>query len=226
MKTTKLFLLFLVPLFGCAQFSTPEIFLELGGFYEDEFEPSVYVKVAAGAELFSYKFIAPEIDISYYGGGAEDEDFTFDGNGINYRSILHRNMSGFVWGFAPKLFYEDDSYRLVLIPKYNFGTIKGNGGFLDSEDLRIEKSASTKIHFWSFALGIEGDAWRNSPKIGIYLIYSGLNGGPALNQLDFEENGYPGQNYNTKALGLSFRLNYDFKRKNPKRVKTNASAHP
>ena len=213
MKITKPLLLYLLPLFGHAQFTTPEIFGELGVFYEDEFDPSVYIKVSAGAELFSYKFIAPEIDVSYYAGGDEDEDFEIGENDIVYRSILSRDISGFVWGFAPKFFYETDLYRLVLIPKYNFGSIKAEGHFLDSEGNNLEQLVRTKVYFWSFAFGIEGDAWRNSPKIGIYLIYSGLNGGHALNQLSFEGNGYSSRDYNTKALGIGVRLSYDFKKR-------------
>ncbi|WP_299432058.1 hypothetical protein [uncultured Maribacter sp.] len=210
-----LYCLFVFPVLVFNQFSTPKVFGEIGGFYEEQFEPSpnVYLKLSAGAELFSYKFLAPEIDISYYKGNDEDENSDFDNLGmVNYKSFLKRDASTVIWGFAPKLFYGDEEYRLVLIPKYSFGTIHATGNLIDSNSLEIEKKSKADIHFWSFAFGIEGYGWSDNTICGLYLIYTGFNAGKALNKLDFTAEDFSNENYNTKAIGLSFRIAYNFKK--------------
>jgi len=198
-----------------SQFSTPKIFGEIGGFYEEQFEPSpnMYLKLSAGAELFSFKFIAPEIDVSYYIASDEDENSDFDNLGnLSYKSFLNRKANAVIWGFAPKLFYGDEEYRLVLIPKYNFGNIQATGKFIDSDSIEIVKKSEADIHFWSFALGIEGYGWSDNTVCGLYLIHTGFNAGKALNKLNFTTEDYPNENYNSKAIGLSFRIAYNFKK--------------
>jgi len=74
---TTFFILFSLTLFS--QIDTPEIYIDLGVYFEDEFEPKprIYSNASIGLELFSYKFIAPEIEIAYFAGTDLSETYTF-----------------------------------------------------------------------------------------------------------------------------------------------------
>lgn len=218
MKKLILTLLFLTPILSLSQFTTPELFLEIGLYYEDEFDkkPRIYGKFNAGLELFSYKFIAPEVDVAIYTGTDSKEFSNFD---ITIGEIteayqLNRKFNSTIWGFAPKFFLDTDEIRWVVIPKYNFGNVFAEGHYTDLDDLKIFQKAKAKIYFWSFAFGIENFAQNKNTRYALYLWYSGFNAGKALNQLDFESIGFSKQNYNTRTVGISFRLYYNFKRKN------------
>ncbi|TLP77358.1 hypothetical protein [Maribacter sp. ACAM166] len=88
--------------------------------------------------------------------------------------------------------------------------------FIDSDDLSIEQEIKTRIYYWSFALGIEESKWSNNATYGFYLNYSGFNAGKALNQLDFKNQKFQKDNFNTRTVGLGMRISYSFKRnKNP-----------
>jgi len=194
-----------------SQVQPPEAYISFGGFFEEQLKPNAYFNFSLGTELFAYKFIAPEIDYTYYFGGDENEDSEVDNMGdINFRSSLHRNFDSWVWGVGPKLFIQDDYNRFVFIPKYHFGRQKSTGNYYDSLDLDIEQESKTKFNFWSFSLGYEFIGEERIGKTGIYLTYTGFNAGKSLNQLDFFEPGYNQNNYNTKAIGLTVRLSSGF----------------
>lgn len=217
MKNPILTILLLAPILCLSQFTTPEVFVEAGIFYEDEFEekPRAYAKFNAGLELFSYKFFAPEVDVAIYTGNDNRESSNFD---ITIGEVtdayqLGRKFNSTIWGFAPKFFLDTDEVRWVVIPKYNFGNVFAEGNYWDIDDLEISQKVKAIIYFWSFAFGLESFAEEKNTRYALYLWYSGFNAGKALNQLDFESVGFSKQNYNTRTLGISFRLYYNFKRK-------------
>lgn len=218
MKKTILVTLFLLPFFSFSQISTPEIFIDAGLYYEDQLddEISAYGKFSAGIQLFSLNFIAPEVDVSYYAGngGTVISNFDYTIGAVSDGYQLSRNFNSTIWGFAPKLFLDADEVRWVLIPKYSFGNVFAEGRYLDTDDIEINQNAKDKIYFWSFGFGLESFANEGNTRYAIYLWYSGFNAGTALNRLDFESVGFRKKNYNTRTLGVSFRLNISFKRKN------------
>lgn len=221
MKKTILQVILFLPVLAFNQVSPPELFLEGSMFFEEQFEPNAYIKISTGAELFSYKFVAPEIEVAYFAGGDVNEVFDADETGaINYKSVLSTDFDAVIWGFAPKIFYQLEHSRWVLIPKYHFGNLNGEASFFDSDDVKIEKQVKTKINFWSFSFGYEGKASpknSNSPNLGIYLTYTGFNAGKVLNQFNFKDKGYHSDNYSTKAIGVSVRISTDFKKHSKKK---------
>lgn len=211
MKPIPLIILLLFTNSAISQVEPPEAYISISGFYEEQLEPNSYYNFSIGSELFAYKFIAPEIDYTFYFGGDENEDWEMDNTGdIGFRSILNRNFDSWVWGLGPKLFLPNDDYRIVFIPKYHSGTQKARGSYFDSNDLDIDKESKTKFNFWSFSLGYEFLGEDKIGKLGIYLTYTGFNAGKSLNKLDFSEQDYNKNNYNTKAIGITVRLSSGF----------------
>jgi hypothetical protein len=198
-----------------SQLASPSLFGEYNVFIDEEFNDNIYHKITFGSELTSFKFIAPEVDVSYYYGINSQERYFAEQTGPpTYIAYLNEHFEGFVWGFSPKLFYEEEGTRVVFIPKYHFGKIRAKGNFLDSDDVALEKIIKLKMYYWSFALGIEESKWSNNATYGFYLIYNGLNAGNALNQLDFNSQQFSKENYNTRTVGVGIRISYNFKTRN------------
>ncbi|MGO4920355.1 hypothetical protein [Maribacter spongiicola] len=197
------------------QLGTPSLYGEYDVFIDEEFNDNIFHKITFGSELTSFKFIAPEFDVSYYYGLNSQEILYAEQTGPpTYTAYLSEHFEGFVWGFSPKLFYEEEGTRVVFIPKYHFGKIHATGNFLDSDNLRLEKKIKSKMYYWSFALGIEESKWSNNATYGFYLIYNGLNAGKTLNELDFDAQSFTKDNYNTRTIGLGIRISYNFKTRN------------
>ncbi|MFK7814498.1 MAG: hypothetical protein AB8B59_18525 [Maribacter sp.] len=216
MKKALTPLLFLCSFITFGQIDTPEIFIDFGIYFEDEFEPKPrsYSNISIGVELFSYKFIAPEIEIAYFSGNDVSESFNLNiDNGTTNGWSLSRYMEASVITLSPKLFYGDKEFRFVLIPEYNIANIRTKGVYYEIPQENEIKYARTKNHYWSASFGIEGYAWSDSTRFGFYLNYSALDAGNALNQLSFDQRDFSPLNYNTKTLGMSLRLLYNFKRK-------------
>lgn len=214
MKSTFATLLFGFSIATYSQVQFPEAYLEFGGYFEEQLDVSSYYDISIGVEPFAYKFIAPDVEISYYFGSDQDEDWDFDESGeISFRSYLNRNFDAWVWGIGPKLFLEDDFSRIVLIPKYHFGTQKATGDYVDSNQLELRQVVKSKFNYWSVSLGYEFLGVDTVGKLGIYLTYSGFNAGKSLNQIDYSEFGYGRGRYNTKAIGVGVRLSTGFKKR-------------
>lgn len=217
MKKTILTTLLLLPVLSFSQFSTPEIYGELGGFYNPYIDDDSFAKFSAGVELFSYKFISPEIDFNFYFGADQSESYELDETTLtpNYREFFDTRFQGVVIGFAPKIYFRQEDSRWVFIPKYNIGTAHGWATFTNSEGVTIEKSSKARTSFWSYALGIEIDSWSEVAKFGLYIIYTDYDGDEGFQGISFEEQGYDNIETHTKSIGLSLRLSYNFKNKNP-----------
>ena len=213
MKPIQNFILLLFPVFSFCQLSTPELYGEYNLFLDEELNSSVYHKISFGSQLTSFKYIAPEIDVSYYFGANTLNRFDAEQTGpATYWASLHHFFEGFMWGLSPKLFYEEQGTKIVLIPKYHFGKVRAEGNFLDSEGVALEKKTKSKLHYWSFALGIEESKWSKNETYGFYLYCSGFNAGNALNSLNFSEQQLSKNNYNTRTFGIGFRVSHNFKK--------------
>ncbi|WP_430907306.1 hypothetical protein [Maribacter sp. 2-571] len=200
------------PFLSGAQSNGPRVSASLGVFYENEFNSNYYLSIGAASELFAYKFIAPEIGVDYYIGGKRIEDVGFGEAGTpNYKAVLDNDFYSIVYYVAPKLFYENDGLRFLLIPSYHFGRTTADGLFLDSNDVSMEQKKRARNYFWSFSLGLEDN--RNPIHYGLYLTYTGFNGDKALNKLDFTEIGFSENDFNTGNIGLLFKVGFGFKRR-------------
>ncbi|WP_282048903.1 hypothetical protein [Maribacter aquivivus] len=212
MKSIQIIAFLFLSSYGFSQLGSPSLYGEYDVFIDEEFNQNTYHKITFGSELTSFKFIAPEVDVSYYYGiNSREKHFAEQTGPPTYNAYLNEHFEGFIWGFSPKLFYEEEGTRVVFIPKYHFGTIRAKGNFLDSDDVALEKVIKSKMYYWSFALGIEESKWSNNATYGFYLIYNGLNAGKALNQLDYSPQQFSNKNYNTRTIGLGIRISYNFK---------------
>ncbi|TMU54910.1 hypothetical protein [Flagellimonas algicola] len=211
MKHVLAFLLFTSLSISYSQMQPPEAFISFAAFYEDEFEPSAYLNFSVGSELFALKYMAPEVDVTYYFGGRSDEDWAIDPSGdIGFRSFLNRFFDAWFWGVGPKFFIQDNYSRVVFIPKYHFGNQRAIGDYTDTNQIDIRQVTKSKFNFWTFSLGYEFLAVDKIGKLGLYLTYTAFNAGKSLNQLDFSEQDYHKQNFNTKAIGITVRLSTGF----------------
>ncbi|WP_291869530.1 hypothetical protein [Maribacter sp.] len=192
MKNIYLLLILTSPFFVFSQVSGPEIFAEYSVFYNSDLKSSVNHKITAGSELFSFKYLCPEIEIAYTFGAHENSKIPF---------------TSFAFGFSPKLILQEEKSRWVFIPKYHLGKITAEN-FDTNNNITTYKD---KINFWSFAIGLEiksNHNVSNREKWGVYLIYNGFNARPTMNKINFEQL----KINNTQSIGLSFRISTNFKR--------------
>jgi len=152
-----------------AQIEPAEIYAGIGYYRHTGLEDNAYVDFRTGIQLFSYKFISPEIDFTYYFGDnevvtARDLETDFP------TSVLKTNFRGSILGIAPKLFIGDSELRFVFIPKYNFGKIKAEGFLTTANSITQSQEITSKINFWSFSTGLEGELRNERLKLGFYLI--------------------------------------------------------
>ncbi len=196
-----------------SQVSPPEMYLGIGGFKGEGLEKGVYIKFTAGSELFSYKFIAPEIAISFY-GGAHKEGYYNDLGFISSQENLNTIYKGAIIGFGSKFYYQEEFSRWVFIPKYNYGNITSEGVFLDSNEEKSIKKVTKKINFWSSAIGIETHSLGSTDKLGVYLIYSGFNSAKPFSSFEFEDQ--ENNTSNRSTVGISIRYSTNFKKEKEK----------
>ena len=190
-------------LFG--QLEAPKFYVGLDYYRHTALVANSYASLKGGAELFSYKFISPEIDFNYYLGTTESVT-NRDAQTQMPISILRKNFQGYIWGLAPKLYWGDSEYRFVVIPKYSFGNIVSKGSLTTNINGPIEESIKTKVNFWSFSVGIEGELNNDRFLLGFYLVYTGFDAGKSLNLIDLETTSI--SNINTETLGLQARISY------------------
>ena len=195
MRLTVLSILLLKGLLSFSQINQPEAYLSFSFFPTDIIEKDGYYNFSVGGELFSYKFIAPEVEATFYFGSMEGVPFT-----------------SWVGGIGPKIIFDDDPNQFVLIPKYHFGSQVSNDAFYNEDDLLIEVEARTSFNFWSFAAGYEILSEEKVAKIGIYITYTGFNAGKTVNEvIETIEGTRP--SYSTRAIGISVRLSTGFSKR-------------
>jgi hypothetical protein len=191
-----------------SQIESTEIYGGVGYYRHTGFDGNSYFHARGGLQLFSYKFFSPEVDFTYYFGGYEvigNRDFE-----TNFPiSILKKDFQGSIIGISPKLFFGDSELRLVLVPKYHFGSTRVEGIVTrDTNPSTIRQRLNSKLNFWSFSVGLEGELENERFKLGAYLTYTGFNAGRTLNDITFEADGFENSRTNTSTLGLAIRLSY------------------
>lgn len=157
----NLYLLFIVLLiFGSAQSQfQPKIYAGLQGIYDKGFESNVYGSFEAGAELFQYKFLAPEIGLKYYTGSPNElEILNFDPNPPVGIGKFDSRFKSFVFSIGPKLIFGNEEAALVILPEYNVGNIRTFKRFFNAENnsylLTEDINNSQNINFWNFSAGV------------------------------------------------------------------------
>lgn len=185
----------------------PDVYGDVGYYRHTGFDDNSYYHLRLGTELFSYKFVAPEVDFTYYFGGNNRVGERDAQTGLP-TSRLYKNFRGKIWGLAPKIYYGDEYSRLVFIPKYHFGSVSSEGIVDTIDGQSPNMNTSCKLSFWSFSLGFEDDFDSERFKIGVYITYTGFDAGESLNKISFPSLGFENSDTSTSTLGLNFRIGY------------------
>ncbi len=214
----KRFLSLIAFLIGCnsvsAQFE-PVLYAGAKAFYNKGYESNVYGGFEAGAEVFRFKFIAPEIGINYFTGQPiEIEDLDLESLPPQGTAKYDGRFHSFNFSIAPKFIFGDDVAALVFLPEYNFGKMKVSERYFQRQNdhyiLSEEVSNSGSHSFWSFSAGVEGDFFSlESIKFSLLLTYTTLNSEEGFEDLQFSETTYNYREGSADGLGLTFRAYFD-----------------
>ena len=215
MKRLLFFIIVLIgPFSANAQFQ-PRLYAGAKGFYNKSFESNFYGGFEAGAELFRFKFLAPEIGINYYSGHPNEfEEIDLESLPPEGIAKYDGRFNSFNFSVAPKLIFGDETAALVFIPEYNFGKMKVSERYFQRDgnfyDLKEEVSDSRNHDFWSFSAGIEGDFFSlENIKFSLLVTYTTLNSEDGFEDLQFSETTKNYKEGSADGLGLTFRAYFD-----------------
>lgn len=192
----------------------PVIYGGLDYFRNVGFEGNAYWNLHFGSQVYEWKFLAPEIGIDYYSGSPVEQNYNFDDPQSIPEAKLKSRFSSFTFSLAPKLKFGDQEAALVIIPRYNFGTISSRGDhlFYNGNLYALEERSkySEPASFWSFAAGIEGDFLGTEYLwFSLLLKYSLLDSENALHSLDFSDHRIRPSGGSSSGIGIGFRVYVD-----------------
>ncbi|MUP46682.1 hypothetical protein E0K83_13135 [Gramella sp. BOM4] len=184
-------------------------------FYNKGFESNLYGAFDAGAEVFRFKFLAPEVGVSYFAGRPnEREVLNFDSNPPQGTARYDGRFNSFNLSIAPKLIFGNAEAAVVIVPEYNFGNMKvyersfQRAG--DRYELRENISESSNHQFWTFSAGVEGDFFSlEHINFSLLLTYTTLNSEKAFEDLQFSESDDNYSEASNSGLGITFRVYFD-----------------
>ena len=212
-------IIFIFAVLACSYNSSAQFAPKLYGggkaFYNKAYEGNTFGGFEIGAEIIRFKFLAPEIGISYFAGKPNEMEI------LDLESLPRQGsakydgrFSSFNFAVAPKLIFGNEEAALVILPEYNFGRMKVSERSFQGEnsnyEMREDISASDNISFWNFSAGIEGDFFSlESIKFSLLLTYSTFDSETAFEDLQFASSR---DNYDAgskDALGITFRAYFD-----------------
>lgn len=218
LASKKLYILIFLCFITSASFGQvrPILYGGFDYFRDTGFENNSYNSFNVGAQLFQWKFIAPEAGYEHYFGIAEEKSLLnpADPNAMP-PAKLKTSFSTNTFSLAPKLIFGNREASIVLIPQYNFGKIRSRGDLLidggDQYLLEDQQRFTENISFWSFAAGVEGQFFDSDLlHFGLFLKYNFLNSKDILREINFQGSGIRSTGGSTEGLGLGFRMYFDF----------------
>lgn len=192
--------------------------IDLGLYRHTDFQESVYIQGGLGLEVKVYKFLKPELSVSYYYGRLEDYS-KLDDQG-NITSVSTANASALNFGFTPKICISCGEYSagdalLQILPIYNIARIEAQGNYTainqnSQAQIKTEKETVTE---WqqSIGIGVGLDiilSDKNYDTLAVNLYYTGVNMGKALGRVEKGET-----RYDSRTLGLGLNYYFGFKKK-------------
>lgn len=190
-----------------------------GGFdyYRNKsYDANSYGNINLGFQIYQWKFLAPEAGFNYYFGNLRDSKLP---NSIDSQARAPKISDGrygaAVFSVSPKLVFGNSEAALVIIPQYNFGTIRSRGDFLvDSGDnylLDEQIKHNESISFWSIAVGIEGNFFDSEYLFfNFFLKYTLFDSKDSLESIQVP-NGFPNLNKGSSdGIGVGARIYFDF----------------
>lgn len=183
-------------------------------FFNDE----GYYGITIGAEILKFKFIAPEVEVGFYGGVIDKQEQLdvsnlpdgYQGPAPKAQSYITGGFNTLVYSFSPKLIFGDKKIAFIILPKYSFSNVDSylnkyeltpNGNeYIRNQREELDSSQS----FLSLGFGIEGSVFETEKlALSFMMQYSFFDTRSAFKGFDF--NGFE-NNQGTRAIGVGFRL--------------------
>lgn len=214
-KTTLCFLLILFSALSNAQIRAS---IDLGLYRHTDFQESGYIQGGLGLEVRAYKFLKPELAVSYYYGMLEDYS-KLDAAG-NITSIEKVDAYALNFGFTPKICLSCGEFSagdalLQILPIYNISRIEAQQNYStinpnNSTVLKTEKNIVTE---WqqSVGIGVGVDiilSDKNYDSLSVNLYYTGVNMGKALAEVESTNT-----RYDSRTLGFGLNYYFGFRKK-------------
>ncbi|MGM0391974.1 MAG: hypothetical protein ACQEQB_09520 [Bacteroidota bacterium] len=169
-----------------------------------------------GAQVYQWKFFAPEIGYDLYFGALNDQNILNpdDPNGKSVQR-LEKSFNASLITISPKLKFGKEDAFLIISPKYHIGNVNGKGDYFvlmnnGAYGLEERQKATVPVSFWSFSLGLEGFAVKtDSYWFTLAVQYTFLNTDEAFQKLDFSEYNIRTTFSNSSTIGLGLRFYWD-----------------
>lgn len=183
---------------------------------QGSFENNYFGSLNVGAQIYQFKFFAPEIGYDNFFGKVPDRIITKDGPHFGLPdAVFRQSFRTSVLTLNPKLKFGKDDAFLVISPKYHIGRLKAKASYYVNEyDISIfprkkNQEVKTQITYWSFAVGFEGFYISPHFWFGIYLNFTNLNVRENWDALDFSEFNINPQSPGTTTIGFGMRIYYN-----------------
>lgn len=180
------------------------------------FENNMFGSLNLGAQVYQWKFFAPEVGLDFYAGSPNEIEIKNPSDfNAQATAIFEKDFSTVLFTLSPKLKFGKDDAFITLSPKYHVGTLKAKGEFLSlmsngNYGLEEEQKVSVPVSFWSFAVGVEGLAIRtDSYWFTLSLHYTLLDVDKAFKELDFSKRSIEKSFTNSSTIGLGLRFYWD-----------------
>lgn len=169
-----------------------------------------------GAQVYQWKFFAPEIGYDLYFGALNDQNILnpIDPNAQSLER-LEKSFNTSLITLSPKLKFGNEEAFLIISPKYHIGQVNAKGDYfvlLNNVDYGLEERQKTSIpvSFWSFSIGLEGFAVKtDSYWFTLAVHYTFLNTDEVFQKLDFSEYNIKTTFSNSSTIGLGLRFYWD-----------------
>lgn len=146
-----------------------------------------------GSELKINRIIKPEIELSWFLGGLED-DISRNDQGVA-TEIFTRAVSALNFSFCPKIYFGSTnnsvgSGHFQILPRYSISKIEAIGNLFTINQSNPSSSTSEKeiLTEWQHSLGIDfGISHKNYDSLSLDLYYNGVDMGNALSNLKHSE---------------------------------------
>lgn len=183
-------------------------------YLDNDFLNSTFVEIKVGSELKINRIIKPEIELSGFLGGIED-DISRNDQGVA-TEIFTRAVSALNFSFCPKIYFGSTnnsvgSGHFQILPRYSISKIEARGNLFTINQSNPSSSTSEKeiLTEWQHSLGIGlgidfGISHKNYDSLSLNLYYNGVDMGNALSNLK-----HSGGKFATNNV-LGFGINYYF----------------
>lgn len=202
--------------FKAAAQKHPVFYAGLDLYRQGSFENNYFGSLNLGAQIYQFKFFAPEIGYDNFWGALPEREITNGKhNSVFPDALFRQSFSSSVLTLNPKLKFGKDDAFLVISPKYHTGNAQARASYYTSErnngtyTRKKYQEVKTQISYWSFAVGFEGIYISPHFWFGISLNYINFNIHENWDALDFKEYDVNVNSPGTTTLGFGLRLYYD-----------------